>query len=82
MNYSIPEEPLPADLSISEVLTEDEKPKVHMRNTLVKAPKREDVGPAFHQKLAKNMKTNKKVTHKEKMMLKYGKPKKRGAKKK
>lgn len=82
MNYAIPEQPLPEDLVISDVLTEDEKPKIHMRNTLVKAPKREDVGPAFHQKLAKNMKTNKKVTHKEKMMLKYGKPKKRGAKKK
>lgn len=82
MNYTIPEQPLPEDLTISDVLTEDEKPKIHMRNTLVKAPKREDAGPAFHQKLAKNMKTNKKVSHKEKMMLKYGKPKKRGAKKK
>ncbi|HEY8955738.1 DEAD/DEAH box helicase [Chitinophaga sp.] len=82
MNYTIPEMPLPEDLTISDVLTEDEKPKVHMRNTLVKAPKRDDAGPAFHQKLAKNMKTNKKVSHKEKMMLKYGKPKKRGAKKK
>lgn len=82
MNYTIPEMPLPEDLTISDVLTEDEKPKVHMRNTLVKAPKRDDAGPAFHQKLAKNMKTNKKVSHKEKMMLKYGKPKKRGARKK
>lgn len=82
MNYTIPQMPLPEDLTISDVLTEDEKPKIHMRNTLVKAPKREDAGPAFHQKLAKNMKTNKKVSHKEKMMLKYGKPKKRGAKKK
>lgn len=82
MNYTIPEMPLPEDLTISEVLTEDEKPKIHMRNTLVKAPKRDEAGPAFHQKLAKNMKTNKKVSHKEKMMLKYGKPKKRGAKKK
>nr|WP_295865860.1 DEAD/DEAH box helicase [uncultured Chitinophaga sp.] len=81
MNYSIPERPLPEDLEISDVLTEDEKPKVFMRNTLVKAPKREDAGPAFHQKLAKNMKTNQKVSHKEKMMLKYGKPKKRKPKK-
>lgn len=81
MNYSIPENPLPEDLEISDVLTEDEKPKVFMRNTLVKAPKREDVGPAFHQKLAKNMKTNRKVSHKDKMMAKYGKPKKRKPKK-
>ncbi|NLR77870.1 DEAD/DEAH box helicase [Chitinophaga eiseniae] len=82
MNYAVPEQALPADLTISDILTEDEKPKVFMRNTLVKAPKREDVGPAFHQKLAKNMKTNKKVSHKDKMMLKYGKPKKRTPKKK
>lgn len=81
MNYRIPERPLPEDLEISDVLTEDEKPKVFMRNTLVQAPKREDAGPAFHQKLAKNMKTNRKVSHKEKMMLKYGKPKKRKPKK-
>ncbi|RFS19510.1 ATP-dependent helicase [Chitinophaga silvatica] len=81
MNYQIPEQSLPADLVISEVLTEDEKPKVFMRNTLVKAPKRTDVGPAFHEKKAKNMKTNQKVSHKDKMMLKYGKPKKRKPKK-
>ncbi|MCW3465356.1 DEAD/DEAH box helicase [Chitinophaga nivalis] len=82
MNYRIPVQPLPEDLVISEVLTPDEQPKVHMRNVLVKVPKREDAGPAFHEKKAKNMKVNKKVSHKEKMMLKYGKPKKRGAKKK
>ncbi|QJB37481.1 DEAD/DEAH box helicase [Chitinophaga oryzae] len=82
MSYRIPERPLPEDLEISDVLTEDEKPKVFMRNTLVKAPKREDAGPAFHQKLAKNMKTNQKISHKEKMMLKYGKPKKRKPRKK
>ncbi|NML39015.1 DEAD/DEAH box helicase [Chitinophaga sp. G-6-1-13] len=81
MNYSIPERPLPEDLVISDVLTEDEKPKIFMRNTLVKAPKRDEAGPAFHQKLAKNMKTNRKVSHKDKMMLKYGKPKKRKPKK-
>ncbi len=80
MNYRIPQQDLPEELEISEVLTEDEKPKVFMRNTLVKAPKLEDFGPAFHEKKAKNMKTNNVMTHKEKMMLKYGKPKKRGAK--
>lgn len=77
MNYRIPEMALPEGLEISTELTEDEKPKMFMRNTLVKAPKRTDVGPAFHEKKAKNLKTNKKISHKEKMMLKYGKPKKR-----
>ncbi|SHM95804.1 ATP-dependent RNA helicase RhlE [Chitinophaga jiangningensis] len=80
MNYQIPEVALPADLEISDVLTEEEKPKVQMRNILVKMPKLEDFGPAFHEKLAKNQKVNKKVSHTDKMMLKYGKPKKRGAK--
>lgn len=81
MNYQIPEVPLPEDLTISSVLTADEQPKVFMRNTLVQAPKRTDVGPAFHEKKAKNLKTNQKVSHKDKMMLKYGKPKKRKPKK-
>ncbi|WP_143306652.1 DEAD/DEAH box helicase [Chitinophaga vietnamensis] len=81
MNYNIPEAPLPEGLVISDVLTADEQPKVHMRNTLVKAPKREDAGPAFHEKLAKNKKVNRKISHKEKMQLKYGKPKKRKPKK-
>ena len=48
----------------------------------VKVPKRENVGPAFHEKSAKNQKQNAKVSHKDKMMEKYGKPKTRGAKKK
>jgi len=81
MNYKIPELPLPDDLEISDVLTEDEKPKVRMKEYLIKLPKREDVGPAFHEKLAKNKKVNMKVSHTDKMKIKYGKPKKRKPKK-
>ena len=81
MNHAIRIDELPADLEISDVLTEDEKPKVFMRDILVKLPKREDVGPAFHEKKAKNKKVNIKISHKEKMMAKYGKPKKRAPKK-
>jgi ATP-dependent RNA helicase RhlE len=80
MNYKIPFLPLPDDLVISEVLTEDEMPQVKMKNFLIKLPTREEAGPAFHEKLAKNKKVNVKITHAEKMMKKYGKPKKRGAK--
>lgn len=80
MNYQIPILPLPEDLEISDVLTDDEKPEVKMKNFLIKLPSREDAGPAFHEKLAKNKKVNVKISHKEKMMKKYGKPKKRGAK--
>jgi ATP-dependent RNA helicase RhlE len=81
MNYAVPVLPLPADLVISDVLTEDEKPKVKMKTHLVKLPKKEEKGPAFHEKKAKNKKVNTKVSHKDKMMKKYGKPKSRGAKK-
>lgn len=82
MNYEIPMEPLPEDLEISNVLTDDEMPEVKMKNFLVALPKLETYGPAFHEKKAKNKKVNVKISHKEKMQLKYGKPKTRGAKKK
>ncbi|MFP5040860.1 DEAD/DEAH box helicase [Parasediminibacterium sp. JCM 36343] len=82
MNFQVPIMALPDDLEISDVLTEDEKPKIHMKTYLVKLPKKENVGPAFHEKSAKNSKVNSRVSHKDKMMKKYGKPIKRGAKKK
>jgi ATP-dependent RNA helicase RhlE len=81
MNYRIPMLTLPEDLEISTVLTEDEIPKVFMKLPQIKLPKREEGGGAFHEKSAKNSKTNNKVSHADKMMKKYGKPKKRGAKK-
>jgi ATP-dependent RNA helicase RhlE len=52
-----------------------------MRETLISLPKIEESGGAFHEKLAKNVKVNVKVSHKEKMRIKYGKPKSRGQKK-
>ncbi len=82
MKYEIPVQPLPEHLEISEVLTDDEMPKVHMRETLIAMPKIVDSGGAFHEKLEKNKKVNKKVSHKEKMREKYGKPKTRGKKRK
>lgn len=82
MNYKIPMRELPEHLEISTELTEDEMPKVIHREVQLKVPKREDVGPAFHPKSAKNSKTpQKRVSHKDKMMAKYGKPKSRGGKK-
>ena len=72
---------LPADLEISEVLTEEEKPKIRMKIIQTKVPKKEESGPAFHEKSAKNQKVNKRKSHKELMQKKYGKPKTRGAKK-
>jgi len=82
MNYQIPITPLPENLVISNVLTEDEKPKVYMKIIQVKVPFRETPGPAFHEKSAKNSKVNFTTSRKDKMMKKYGKPKTRGQKKK
>jgi len=82
MQYKIPITPLPADLVISDELTEDEKPKVFMKIIQLKVPKKEDVGPAFHEKSAKNSKVNFIVKKKDRMMKKYGKPITRGQKKK
>jgi ATP-dependent RNA helicase RhlE len=83
MQYKIPDTPLPPGLAISAELTEDEQPKVFHKEIQLKVPKRENVGAAFHEKSAKNSRPKqKKVSHKDKMMAKYGKPKTRGAKKK
>jgi len=77
MKYEIPALALPEELEISDVLTEDEKPKVYMKTDLIKLPKREEGGGAFHEKSAKNKKVNIKIKHSDKMKAKYGKPIKR-----
>lgn len=82
MNYRLPVTPLPENLTISDVLTEDEKPKVFMKTIQLKIPKKEEAGPSFHEKSAKNSKVNFVVRRKDRMMKKYGKPKTRGQKKK
>ena len=81
MKYQVPIVELPKNLVISEVLTEEEKPKVFMKIIQIKAPKKEEVGPAFHEKSAKNSKVNFIVKKKDRMMKKYGKPITRGQKK-
>jgi ATP-dependent RNA helicase RhlE len=73
--------PLPDQLEISTQLTEDELPKVHMKEIPVKLPKKEERGASFHQKSAKNNKVNKRVSRKAEMKKKYGKPIKRSGKK-
>jgi ATP-dependent RNA helicase RhlE len=80
MKYKVPLSPLPENLEISEVLTEDEIPKIYMKAYQVRAPKKEESGPAFHEKSAKNQKVNFLVSKKDRMMKKYGRPKTRGAK--
>lgn len=81
MQYEIPMRSLPDHLPISTELTEDEMPKVIVKEVKIKIPKRENVGPAFHEKSAKNSRQpTKRISHKDKMMAKYGKPKSKGKK--
>jgi len=82
MNFNIPVLPLPEELEISDVLTEDEKPKTYTKAIPLNIPKPEHAGGAFHEKLEKNKKVNVVVRHSDRMQKKYGKPKTRGAKKK
>jgi ATP-dependent RNA helicase RhlE len=81
MRQSIPMLSLPENLAISTVLIDDELPKVHMKTIQIKRPKIDAGGGAFHEKSAKNKKVNVRKSHKDEMMKKYGKPKKRGGKK-
>jgi ATP-dependent RNA helicase RhlE len=74
MKLAIPKSPLPSHLQISDILTEDEQPKVYMKEIQVKLPKKEERGASFHEKSAKNSKTNKKITRRDQMKKKYGKP--------
>lgn len=74
MKFEITTLPLPPHLEISSVLTEDEQPKVFMKEIQVKLPKKEERGASFHEKSAKNSKVNKKVSRRDQMKKKYGKP--------
>lgn len=73
MNYKIPLLPLPEQLEISDKLTEDEMPKVIMKEPILKRPKKEYVGPAFHEKSEKNKKVNVRRDHEAEKKKKYGK---------
>jgi ATP-dependent RNA helicase RhlE len=70
MSYAITCLELPETLEISEILTMDEMPKT----PFTKAPKRADVGPAFHEKSLKNQKVNVRRDIKAEKMIKYGRP--------
>jgi ATP-dependent RNA helicase RhlE len=82
MKMKIPMEKLPAEVEVSKELIIEELPVVKQKIIVVKAPKKEAVGPAFHEKSAKNSKVNNKIRHVDKMKMKYGKPKTRGQKRK
>ena len=74
MKVEIPTLPLPPHLLISDVLIEEEKPKVYVKEIQIKVPKKEERGASFHEKSAKNSKVNKKASRRDQMKKKYGKP--------
>ncbi len=80
MKMRIEELALPDNLIISDVLTDDEQPKVFMKEISVLKPAVESIGPAFHAKSEKNLKTNYTIRRKDKLKAKYKKPKTRGQK--
>lgn len=81
MQQEIPLIPLPPQLEISTRLTDEELPQVYVKPLPVDLPKKEERGASFHQKSAKNSKVNVRKSHRDAMMKKYGKPKKRSPKK-
>lgn len=81
MNKKVAVQEFPDAVELSELVLEFEKTQVAMKNTLVKTPK-DQAGPAFHEKKAKNKKVNVRYNHKQAMQEKYGKPKKKGSRKK
>ena len=58
MKYEIPVLELPEGVEISDVLTEDEMPKIKMKTIQLKDTVKKSIGEAFHEKKAKNKKTN------------------------
>lgn len=81
MNLELMMLELPDDLELSDELIPLEKPKEYVPFDVHKTKRVVPSGPAFHEKKAKNLKTNKKIRRTEKMKLKYGKPIKKRPKK-
>ncbi len=74
MKFEVPCLQLPPHLQVSTELTEDEQPKVFMKEIAMKAPARIERGASFHERSLKNSKVNKKISRKDQMKKKYGKP--------
>jgi ATP-dependent RNA helicase RhlE len=80
MNYEIPILELPEHVEISELLTEDERPREDQgisknRTSLEYVP-----GPAFHEKSEKNSQVNRGGSYRREIAAKYKKPRTRGDK--
>ncbi|MEM7084897.1 MAG: DEAD/DEAH box helicase [Bacteroidota bacterium] len=78
MSLSIPKKTLPEDLKIETKLTPEERPRSFEPNNPVKKSK--DQASGFHEKKAKNTKTNQGGSYQRTIKKKYKKPKTKGDK--
>lgn len=81
LNLEIPFDLVPEHINFTDELIDEEKIRPSEKNYLPKPKKSEERGLAFHEKKAKNQKTNQGGSYKKKIKEKYKKPKTRGQKK-
>jgi ATP-dependent RNA helicase RhlE len=81
MKFKIPLFTIPAEVEISDIYTDIDRPPIIVKNIQLKLPNIENKGAAFHEKSAKNSKVNFLTKKKDRMMAKYGRPIKRRPKK-
>ncbi|WP_439128919.1 DEAD/DEAH box helicase [Polaribacter sp.] len=80
MDYTIPVLEIPAEVAISTMLTEDERPKEDREQSKNRTGLEYVPGPAFHEKSEKNSKVNLGGSYRREIAKKYKKPKTRGDK--
>lgn len=80
MDYKIPLLQLPQEVAISEMLTEDERPKEEHEQSKNRTGIEYVPGEAFHEKSEKNSKVNLGGSYRREIAKKYKKPKTRGDK--
>ncbi|MCI2228798.1 DEAD/DEAH box helicase [Polaribacter sp. MSW13] len=80
MDYEIPVLEIPEEIEISELLTEDERPREDQGISKNRTGLEYVPGPAFHEKSEKNSKTNQGGSYRREIAKKYKKPKTRGDK--
>ena len=81
MKQKVPQFILPEGIKIVEELIKEEMPD-NLDRSYVKGSKKSELAPGFHEKKAKNMKTNQGGSYRAKIQSKYKKPKTRGQKRK
>jgi len=80
MKFQIPVAIIPKEVAISAELTAEERPKIKEANNPIKRSDDNIPGPSFHEKKAKNQRTNQGGSYKKKLGQKYKKAKTRGDK--